>query len=169
MLFPTESQAYVTQVVALILTLIGICSVITQIWIVGPMVKRFGELHLTIGGNFARALAFGILAAFPFLITSIVTIPLLAIGAGVALPSIVALLTFAAPPNARGGVIGLNQSANALGSVLGPLIAGFLFDAVGPNAPMIAASVIMLVTVLIGLNLYRMPLKKPQTPREVAR
>ena len=71
-----------------------------------------------------------------------------------------ALLTFAAPPNARGGVIGLNQSASALGSVLGPLIAGFLFDAVGPNAPMIAAAGIMFVTVAIGLNLYRFPLRQ---------
>jgi predicted MFS family arabinose efflux permease len=62
-------------------------------------------------------------------------------------------------------VIGLNQSANALGSILGPLLAGFLFDAVGPNAPMIAACAIMMVTVLVGLNLYRFPLKKPARPQ----
>ena len=160
-LFPNEPQAFVTQAVAIILSLIGICGVITQVWLVGPMVKRFGEMNLVIGGNFARAVGWGLLAAFPVMIAAIATIPLLAIGAGVALPSIVALLTFAAPPHARGGVIGLNQSANALGSILGPLIAGFLFDAIGPNAPMIAASAIMLITVLIGLNLYRFPLKKP--------
>ena len=160
-LFPNEPQAYVTQAVAIILTLIGICGVITQIWLVGPMVRRFGERHLVIGGNLARGIGFGLLAAFPTLFMTIATIPLLSVGAGVALPSIVALLTFAAPTATRGGVIGLNQSANALGSILGPLIAGYLFDTVGPNAPMVAASAIMLVTVLLGLNLYRFPLERP--------
>jgi DHA1 family tetracycline resistance protein-like MFS transporter len=160
MLFPRESQAFVTQAVSLILTLVGIASVATQVWLVGPAVRRFGELNLVLGGNFARALGFGLLALFPILLSAAIVVPLLSVGAGVALPSMIALLTFAAPPDARGGVIGLNQSANALGSVLGPLLAGFLFDAVGPNAPMVASSAIMLVTVLVGLNLYRFPLKK---------
>ena len=159
-LFPNTSQEFVTQAVAIFLTLVGICSVAAQVWVVGPMVKRFGELNLVIGGNLARGIGFGLLASFPFVFSAFATIPLLALGAGVALPSIVALLTFAAPPNARGAAIGLNQSANALGSVLGPLIAGFLFDTVNPNAPMIAASAIMFVAVLIGLNLYRFPLKR---------
>lgn len=160
-LFANESQELATESVALIFTFIGICGVITQIWLVGPLVKKFGELNLALGGNLVRGLGFGLLAAFPVLLTAIGTIPLLAIGAGVALPSLIALLTFAAPPNARGGVLGLNQSANALGSILGPLIAGFLFDTVNPNAPMIAACVVMLLTVLLGLNLYRFSLTQP--------
>lgn len=165
LLFPNEPQAYVTQAVALILSVIGICGVITQVWLVGPLVKRFGELNLVIAGNFARGIGFALLAAFPVFLSALLTIPLLSVGGGVALPSLIALLTFAAPPHARGSVIGLNQSANALGSILGPLIAGFLFDAVGPNAPMIAAATIMVVTVLVGLNLYRFPLTRPAPSR----
>jgi DHA1 family tetracycline resistance protein-like MFS transporter len=160
MLFPRDTQAFVTQAVSLILTMVGIASVVTQIWIVGPAVKRFGELNLVLGGNFLRAIAFALLSLFPLVLTAAVVVPLLSVGAGVALPSLIALLTFAAPPDARGGVIGLNQSANALGSIMGPLLAGFLFDAVGPNAPMVAASLVMFVTVLLGLNLYRFPLKR---------
>jgi MFS family permease len=110
-----------------------------------------------------RALAFASLALFPVLTSLLAMIPFMAIGGGIALPSLVALLTFAAPPNARGGVIGLNQSANALGSILGPLLAGFMFDALGPNAPMVAAASIMGVTVLVGLNLYRFPLARPDS------
>lgn len=164
LLFPGESQAFVTQAIAIILTLIGIFGVITQVWLVGPLVRRFGEVNLANAGNLMRTAAFGILALFPVLLAALAVIPLMAIGGGIALPSLVALLTFAAPPNARGGVIGLNQSANALGAVLGPLLAGFLFDTVGPNAPMVAAAVIMGITVLVGLNLYRFPLKRPSMP-----
>lgn len=164
LLFPGESQAFVTQAIAIILTLIGIFGVITQVWLVGPLVRRFGEVNLANAGNLMRTAAFGILALFPVLLAALAVIPLMAIGGGIALPSLVALLTFAAPPNARGGVIGLNQSANALGAVLGPLLAGFLFDTVGPNAPMVAAAIIMGITVLMGLNLYRFPLKRPNMP-----
>jgi DHA1 family tetracycline resistance protein-like MFS transporter len=164
LLFPGESQAYVTQAIAIVLTLIGIFGVITQVWLVGPLVKRFGEVNLANAGNLMRTIAFAILALAPILFSALAVIPLMAIGGGIALPSLVALLTFAAPPHARGGAIGLNQSANALGSILGPLLAGFLFDAVGPNAPMVAAAVLMGITVLIGLNLYRFPLKRPDMP-----
>ncbi|OQY82657.1 MAG: hypothetical protein B6D41_18045 [Chloroflexi bacterium UTCFX4] len=162
-IFPGASQAFVTQAIALILTLLGIVGVITQAWLVGPLVKRFGEVNLVNAGNVMRALAFASLALFPVLTSLLAMIPFMAIGGGIALPSLVALLTFAAPPNARGGVIGLNQSANALGSILGPLLAGFMFDALGPNAPMVAAASIMGVTVLVGLNLYRFPLARPDS------
>lgn len=163
LIFPGASQAFVTQAIALILTLLGIVGVITQAWLVGPLVKRFGEVNLVNAGNVMRALAFASLALFPVLTSLLAMIPFMAIGGGIALPSLVALLTFAAPPNARGGVIGLNQSANALGSILGPLLAGFMFDALGPNAPMVAAASIMGVTVLVGLNLYRFPLARPDS------
>ena len=164
LIFPGQSQAFVTQAISIILTFIGIFGVITQVWLVGPLVKRFGEVNLVTVGNAMRAVSFALLALLPVLLSVVVIIPVLSIGGGIALPSLIALLTFAAPPNARGGVIGLNQSANALGSILGPLLAGFLFDAVSPNAPMVAAAVIMGITVLVGLNLYRMPLKRPGAP-----
>lgn len=161
MLFPEGTQQYVTQSVAIIFTLLGICGIITQVWLVGPLNRRFGEVRLALGGNAARMIAFGTLAISPTLVAVGVMIPFNSIGGGVSLPAIIALLTFAAPPNERGGVIGLNQSASALGAVLGPLLAGVLFDSVSPNAPFVAASVIMGITVLLGLNLFRFPLHKP--------
>ncbi len=167
-LFPTLSEAGVTQAVAIIFSVLGIFGVITQVWLVGPMVKRFGELNLVLGGNFARAIAFAGLAAFPGLFAIGLSMPLLSVGGGVAVPAIIALLTFASPPNTRGGVIGLNQSASALGNILGPLLAGFLFDAVSPDAPIIAAAVIMTITCLVGLNLYRFPLRQMTPPEAVA-
>ncbi len=167
LLFPGQSQAFVTQAISIILTLMGIFGVIVQIWLVGPLVKRFGEVNLVNGGNVLRAISFGLLAAFPFVWTAIAVIPFMALGGGIALPALMALLTFAAPPGQRGGVLGLNQSASALGSILGPLLAGFLFDAVNPNAPMVAAALVMGLAALIGLNLYRLPLRRP-VPQTVA-
>jgi len=88
-------------------------------------------------------------------------VPLLSIGGGVAMPALIALLTYAAPPDGRGQVIGLNQSASAIGSVAGPILSGFLFERVHPNASMGAAAVLMGLAVLVGLGIFRLPMRQP--------
>lgn len=163
LIFPNAPDAFVSQAVGLIATFIGLCGIATQIWLVGPAVKRFGELWLVLGGNFARVVAFAALGLVPTLVTVFLAIPFVAIGGGLAMPAMVALLTYAAPPNARGQVIGLNQSASALGSIFGPILAGFLFEQVNPDAPMFGASIIMALTVAIGLGLLRLHLPRHST------
>jgi DHA1 family tetracycline resistance protein-like MFS transporter len=160
-------QAQVQQIIGLVLTAVGLFGVATQAWLVGPLVKCFGEKHLVIFGNLARGLAFLILSLFPYLASALVVVPLLAIGGGVALPALIALLTYTAPGNQRGRVIGLNQSAAALGNIIGPLLSGFLFDAAGPHVAMGAAGVLTLAAVTVGLSLYRIPTQRPAPPRPV--
>lgn len=161
LLFPGDPQAFVQQAVGAILTFVGICGIITQFWLVGPLVKRFGEKKLVVGGQLARTAAFSAMAIAPVVIVSVAAVPFLAVGGGVALPALIALLTYAAPPDGRGQVIGLNQSVSAFGSILGPLLAGFLFQNVHPNAPMVAAATITGLTLLVSVNIFRVPLHQP--------
>lgn len=163
LVFPDWPPAAVQQAIGGILTLVGLMGVGTQMFLVGPMIRRFGEKHLAVFGNLARGLAFGAMALAPSAAVVLAAIPFLSVGGGVALPALIALLTFTAPPGQRGRVIGLNQSAAALGNVIGPLLSGFLFDTVHPNASMAAAGLIVVATILIGLALgiYRLPIARP--------
>ncbi len=163
LVFPGQPETLVQQAVGAILTAVGLFGVVAQTWLVGPLIRRFGEKHLAIFGNLTRSLAFVGMALFPSLATVIIGIPLISIGGGVALPALIALLTFTAPPGDRGRVIGLNQSASALGNIAGPLLAGFLFDNVHPNAPMWMAGLVTIATLGAGLALgfYRLPVHKP--------
>lgn len=163
LVFAGFPDTFVQQAVGAILTFVGICGIVTQFWLVAPLVKLFGEKKLVIGGNLARVLAFVAMSFSPTIIVAVSVIPFLAIGGGVSLPALIALLTYAAPPGERGQVIGLNQSVAAIGSILGPILSGFLFQNVHPNAPMVAAAIIMGVTVLVGLNIFRMPIYKSAT------
>lgn len=169
MVFPGQPDAYVQQMIGLVLTLIGVYQIITQFWLVGPLVQRFGEKKLVIGGNALRAIAFGAMALSPTLPVILLVGPLLAFGGGVSLPALIALITYTAPPDRRGQVIGLQQSFAALGSILGPLVSGLLFQTVHPNASMISAATLMAVTVLIGLSIFRLPIYQaalqPGTPK----
>jgi len=145
------------QAIGGILTFVGLCAIATQFWLVGPLVRRFGERMLVFGGNLVRAVAFAAMAALPTIATTVVMTPFLAVGGGVALPALIAVLTYSAPPGGRGQVIGLQQSAAAMGSIMGPLLAGFLFENVHPNAAMIAAATVMSVAVLVAANVFRLP------------
>ncbi len=148
----------VQQTVGVILTFVGLCNIVAQFWLVGPFVRRFGEKKLLVWGRVAQTIAFAGMALSPTVIASALVIPILAIGGSVAYPSQLALLTYAAPPDRRGQVIGVNQSFTAFGSVLGPLLAGFLFESVHPNAPMVASAFGMGLTALLAVNIFRLPL-----------
>ncbi len=160
LVFPGRPETFIQQAVGVILTFVGLFGIATQFWLIGPAVKRFGEKKLAIGGNLARGLAFGVMALAPSLIAIVPSLPFVAIGGGFALPATIALLTYAAPPGERGQAVGMFQSASALGSILGPLMAGFLFQNVHPNAPMIAASAVIGLTTLVGLNIFRFPMQQ---------
>jgi DHA1 family tetracycline resistance protein-like MFS transporter len=161
LVLPAFSESDVQRVVGAILTFVGVCSIVTQFWLVGPLVRRLGEKRLVVGGNLARAGAFAAMALSPTLPAVVLTIPFLSVGGGVALPALVALLTYASPPDRRGQAIGLHQSVAAMGSILGPLLSGFLFENINPNAPMVAAAAAMGLTVLVGLNIFRLRVHQP--------
>jgi len=159
---PGLSENLVQQAVGAILTFVGVCSIATQFWLVGPTVRRFGERRLVVGGNLARAGAFALMALAPTIVASVVAIPFLASGGGLALPALIALLTYAAPPDGRGQIIGLNESVSAVGRVAGPLLSGFLFERVHANAPIAAASAIMALAVVVALTIFRRPIQDKQ-------
>jgi MFS family permease len=160
-ILPHASQSEVTQAVGWLLALRGVFGVLTQLWLVGPAVRRLGELKLMLLGIFADGVGLALIAVMPSMPSVILNAPLLALGGGLALPALVALLTYAAPLDGRGQAIGLGQSASALGSVLGPIVSGFLYENVNPGAPMFGAAASFALTVLVGLLLFRMPMIKP--------
>jgi DHA1 family tetracycline resistance protein-like MFS transporter len=160
-LFPGRDPQLVQTAIGWILTFVGICGIITQFWLVGPLVRRFGEKRMISGGNLMRAIAWGGMALLPSVALVIGVTPLLAIGGGVAVPALAALLTYAVPPSQRGQAIGLLESMQGVGRILGPLVAGLLFERVAPGATMGFASLISFLTVAVSLNLWRMHTEKP--------
>ena len=75
----------------------------------------------------------------------ILALLLLSIGQGCASPSLTSLVTQHAPPERRGEALGFQQSAYAVGRVLGPPAAGAMFDRVGIWSPYLAGSVLCVV------------------------
>lgn len=156
-MFVGYSARFVQQAVGYIMTYVGFIGIITQAFLVKPIVQRFGERSMVAGGLVTRSIAFAIMTFFPIIPLVVITVPLISFGQGLVVPGLTALLTYLVPPDERGYAIGLSESAQGLGRISGPLIAGLLFDHVSPDAPMGFAALIGLLSMIVSLALWRIP------------
>ena len=76
--------------------------------------------------------------------------PVIAVGSGITQPSISSLLSRAVETDEAGGMLGLGQSCSALGRVLGPSVAGELFE-IGRTLPFWAGSALMATCIAVAL------------------
>lgn len=120
----------------------GLVSAIVQGGVVRVLVARIGEAALVRLASIPFAMGFLVMAIAPSIPILLVGLGLLALGFGGTLPSLTSLLSRAAPDDLQGGSLGVGQSTGALGRILGPLLAGILWDAFGPAWPYLVAAAI---------------------------
>jgi DHA1 family tetracycline resistance protein-like MFS transporter len=128
---------------------IGLVLVAIQGGAYGRLVERFGTPHLFAAGLTMLIAGLAITAVAKVWPVLIVALLLLAVGQGCASPSITSLVTQHAPPDRRGEALGFQQSAYAVGRVLGPPAAGALFDRVGIWSPYTAGSLLCVVALAL--------------------
>jgi MFS family permease len=90
----------------------------------------------------------------------------MALSLGMHNPSVLSLVSKNAGKGESGSVLGINQSFSALGRVLGPLWAGFFFDYIGPEFPLISAGMLIFVAFLLSFGLYKNTLLKEKVNTE---
>lgn len=114
---------------------IGVIGAVTQGFLIGRLVPRFGERNVLVVGLAILAVGLGLMSvihSIPVLMASIV---LVSFGNGLCSPSLSSLVSRRAPADVQGSVLGVQQSLGALGRILGPSIGGFLFQNVGSAWP----------------------------------
>ncbi len=134
---------------------IGILLAALQGGLIGRLSRRHGEARLVAAG--ALLLVVGLLG-LPFagsLASVLVVMGVLAVGLGLLNPSVTSLVSRAAAATERGGILGVNQSAQSLARIVGPLIAGLVYTWDGRDAPYYVGAAIMMVVVAMALRLPR--------------
>lgn len=147
---------------------VGLVLVAVQGFLIGPLTRRLGEARLVLGG--AGLIALGLLG-LPFALTLprlLCVNVLLAFGMGVFNPAITSLISQTAGIDERGGVLGVAQSASSLSRILGPLVAGLLFEGYGRDAPYYAGAAVMVLVVALALRLPRRARAAGALPSEPA-
>ena len=134
------------------LAALGVGAVLLQGGGAGAAARVLGERMTLLIGLALFAGGFGGLAVSHEVSTMSASLIALVIGIGLATPALNALIAAEARESERGAVMGLSQSAGALGRVAGPLFAGALFDAFSSAAPFIAAALLILAALFVALG-----------------
>ena len=143
-----ESLGLSAQTTSMLLSLVGVMSVITQGVIVGWISKRVRESRLVfistlvlivglLGWGFASSVWQYILVIIP-----------ISVSAGLFNVSIISLLTKATARESVGGTLGLAQSQQTLAQVITPLIGGPLIQYFGGYAVGLIAAVFLVISAL---------------------
>lgn len=125
-----------------ILFVVGLVILLVQGGLIRVLVRKLGEFALGVAGLTVSAVAFQIV---PFVRDGdylYVTQGMLAFGVALASPSIRALISNSVQRTEQGRIIGSTQGLLSLSLILGPLMAGLVFDRISWDAPFILAGIL---------------------------
>lgn len=112
----------------LLFTVIGVLSVIIQAGMIGRLVNRFGDAMVITAGIVISVIGFLLLMAAPNAAFIIVYAGIFTAGNSLLRPSISTLVTKTAREEEQGSAVGIMQSFDSLGRILGPVTGGIVFD-----------------------------------------
>ena len=107
----------------------GVLGAVVQGGLVGRLVKVFGEKKLVVTGTLIAALAVGSVPYPSGMAGLLVVLAALALGQGLASPSLSSLTSKLVDPGEVGGVMGIYQSFSSLARIFGPLTAELAYHA----------------------------------------
>jgi MFS transporter, DHA1 family, tetracycline resistance protein len=137
------------------LTFVGLLSAIMQGGLIGTLTRRFGEERLLLSGLALIALGLLVLPLAHHLAPLLLALAALALGMGMMQPSLNSLISRRAGADEQGEVMGVAQSIGSLSRVLGPIIAGALFEAFGRNSPFLWGALLVAGALVVGWRLPR--------------
>jgi MFS family permease len=134
---------------ALVFLGVGIILVIVQGGLYGRLAKQHGVHSMYLVGVGLLVVGLAVLAGAHSWLLLGVSLALLSFGQGVASPSISTLVSEYAPPARRGEAMGFQQSAGAIGRIVGPPLAGWMFDHSGEWSPYVLGAGLSAVAFLL--------------------
>ncbi len=131
-------------------TYVGAISLVMRSVILGPAVRRLGEVRTLRLGAASMALALFLMPWTADLWALGAAMALMPIGGALLFPATTSLVAGRAERGRTGTVLGVQQSVGGVARMLGPLWAGFAFQHLGPGSPFWFASGLMAATFLFA-------------------
>lgn len=149
-LYVDHKYAYTPSQIAVIITVGGFVGVIAQTFIINPLFKRFGEMRVIHVNLVIAALAMlGILFVNTF--TTILLVATIFFTATALLRPAVNTLVSKLAGNEQGFAAGMITAYMSLGNMIGPALAGILFD-INISYPYIIGTIILFICFVIALS-----------------
>jgi MFS transporter, DHA1 family, tetracycline resistance protein len=140
---------------AILLSYVGLISVLMQGIAIRPLIQRFPDRRLTIAGLGFMMLGYIGIAFAPSVGLLYGVLTLNAIGFGLTSPTLLASLSKGISEEKQGFIYGANQAIASLTLILSPVLAGLKFDRLGSGAPYWAGAILLLLAALTFVQHHR--------------
>ena len=152
-LYLKQAFSWTVGLAGLTFAVVGVIAMVVQGLLIGPLVKSFGEWRLTIAGIgfvIAGCLLLPMATQQNSISVVFTAVSVLALGTGLVVPCLRALVSRRLDNAGQGAVLGSLQGLQSLGTFLGAAAAGFAYDQIGPRSPfwlaiLVLAGVVALV------------------------
>lgn len=126
-LFVEQKYGFDATKISLIITLGAVIGIVVQVWLLDYLVKKVGEMKLIRISLVMTAIAL-ILMLLKFNLAYLLAVSALFFGFNAFLRPTVSTMIANAAGDRQGYAAGLNTTYSSIGSIIGPLVAGILFD-----------------------------------------
>jgi MFS family permease len=152
-LYLQERFAFTERTIGYLYTFVGTVSLIMRSLILGPTVRRLGEVGAMRAGLGSLVLGFALMplaASTPLFVLVIVLVP---VGTALLFPATTSLVSRFAAKNELGATMGVQQAFGGIARLIGPLWAGAAFQVLGPASPFWISSALALGTLGVAAGL----------------
>jgi len=166
-LFPNDTPDVVIQKAGLMIIAMGLAVAVGQIFLLGPLVRRFGEQVLVVAGSvllLASAIGIASAASIPAVV---IFITAYGFGYAICWPSLQSILTRLGSKESSGRLLGLLQSAFSLALIAAPIGAGLLIEAIGAFAIYHVGGLLMGLATVLALIILHLPSLSNQDGRQI--
>ena len=152
-LYALERFGFGPQDVGVMLMALGLVSAIAQGLLAGPLTRRWGDEAVVRGALLATALSFGLMLLANNYGTIMLSTAFFGLATVLQVPALTSL-TSKRVVVPQGEAMGLSNSFISLGRIVGPLLAGFVFD-INLRLPYLIGSAFMCLGFLVSLVMLR--------------
>jgi MFS family permease len=156
-LFGERRFDYDTVQMGLLFVYIGVMAALSQGYLVGRVVERWGETRVMIGGLVGTSAGLLLVGLSHELWLLLVGLAALAIASGFVFATTTALISLAAGDRDQGAVLGLNAAVSGAGRIAGPIVATLLFQHAGIEVPLLAGAVLFGLCALGAIRVVGRP------------
>jgi MFS transporter, DHA1 family, tetracycline resistance protein len=135
---------------------IGGAGLTVQLLLLGPLVARFGEARVIVGGLLLLMIAMLLQPLTRVPGVAVALMGVLMMGHSLAFPNAGALVSRATPRETQGSVMGLMMASNALARIVAPPFFGFVYGAINPDAPYYLCAALVGVAIIVALPMVRL-------------
>lgn len=147
----------------------GVIVAVIQGGVIGRVTRRIGEARTALVGAISLAIGLALVPPIHDARGLYAVALLIAVGQGLCYPSLTSIVSRLAPSDQMGTLLGVSSSVGSFARVLGPLLAGWLYDQSGATGAFWGEAMAVAVAALLAIRIAsRLAIAGPERVRQSA-